>query len=342
MPPLDFPASPVNGQIYQQAGFPPYVYDSSLPGWKAQQFAVQRPIAAPGGVTRLGKTANQSIPNNAVTLLTWDSEVRDDYDAHSNSTNNSRITVPAGIAYARFRVGMGWAANSTGGRLLSVTRNTAGVYSGAADVVGDHRPARANGYQGADSGVISVTPGDHYEVWCLQDSGGALNLLGPSGSGSFPAFFEAEFYTSAIVHPGSFRGVVLNRTSNTTFTNSTVAVSFQVATIDTDGAWNVAQPSRITIPAGITRARFEAYPALANGGGNYYAQIARIGDAQAMRAIWQDSVIEGGPIISTGVIPVVPGEQYEFATYTSTVNRVVYGPAGNRAGRVSFDAQFWP
>lgn len=51
------------------------------------------PVSAGFPVCRLKKSANQAIGGTTTTLITWDQEVRDDLDWHSNTVNNSRITV---------------------------------------------------------------------------------------------------------------------------------------------------------------------------------------------------------------------------------------------------------
>ncbi len=192
---LDFPSSPSSGQLYAAPNGTTYVFNGAV--WAAQQFAVQAPMAAPGGVCRVGKTANQSIANGAVVLVTWDTESRDDYDAHSNTVNNSRITVPAGVSFARFRCGMCWTTNNSGQRSIIIQKNSAGTTAPFSTIAHDTRVGTSESGHLTDTGIIAVTPGDHFEVWVYQASGGALSIIGPAASYQFAAFFEAEFYTTS-------------------------------------------------------------------------------------------------------------------------------------------------
>lgn len=49
-------------------------------------------------------------------------------------------------------------------------------------IAADRRLIRNEGVMHADSGWISVAPGDHAEVSVLQGSGAALNLTGDAGA----------------------------------------------------------------------------------------------------------------------------------------------------------------
>jgi hypothetical protein len=122
----------------------------------------------------LRKTANQSISNSTVTALSFDSENFDTDGFHDNSTNNTRITIPAG----------------KGGKyLFTYLVRFAGNNSGRRDLA-----LQINGTQGAnfmrvqvnsDSGLatiynatclLNLSAGDYVESIVIQTSGGALNV----------------------------------------------------------------------------------------------------------------------------------------------------------------------
>lgn len=67
-----------------------------------------------------------------------------------------------------------------------------------------------------------------------------------------------------------YRGALLRRTSSLIGVAAPVLVPWQDAHYDTDGFWSAGTPSRITIPAGVTKVRFSGSVALAsstNAGG---------------------------------------------------------------------------
>lgn len=147
------------------------------------------------GRVRCVRTTNQSIGNNSTTLVTWDAEDYDTISAHDNSVNPSRITVPAGAVTAEFRANVTWSTASLAGnaRSFDLLLNSNGSFV-AANSIGNFTGTFINN-QGT-SGRIAVTPGDYFEVFAFQNSGGALNLLGPGGSRGGRSWFEAIFYTA--------------------------------------------------------------------------------------------------------------------------------------------------
>lgn len=117
----------------------------------------------------IGKTANQSVNNTTSTKLTFDVVTQDTHGAWS--TSNNRFTVgSAGV----FDVGgqIGWAANATGYRQISILVNGTTSYilnqttsAGAAD------PTTC----GFSSPTPYLNAGDYFELYAYQNSGGALN-----------------------------------------------------------------------------------------------------------------------------------------------------------------------
>lgn len=55
--------------------------------------------AVPNKMTRLRKSANQTLNASTTTTITWDTEDQDDEAMHDNVTNNSRITFPRAGVY---------------------------------------------------------------------------------------------------------------------------------------------------------------------------------------------------------------------------------------------------
>lgn len=114
----------------------------------------------------------QSIPNGALTPITFDSSVTDGYGGHSNVTNNSRYTAQVAGWYNILGV-VAFSANNTGTRTAEVFKNGAGfAYS---------QDWFAN--NGANAAVaitfvkVQLAVGDYVELNGYQTSGGALNTL---------------------------------------------------------------------------------------------------------------------------------------------------------------------
>lgn len=123
-----------------------------------------------------------SIPNNANTTLTWDSEIVDASNMHSTVTNTSRLTcVVAGVYLVTASVW--YVANGTGQRNIKIIKNAGAtapnLETRQAAWAGDWNVVQVTGLV-----VLALT--DYIECQTFQTSGGALNT-GSSQLGYFAA-----------------------------------------------------------------------------------------------------------------------------------------------------------
>lgn len=124
-------------------------------------------------------STTQSILDNTNTELDWDTEIVDEGDWF-DSGNPTRLTVPAGVSQVRVMGAAVFAANSTGIRQVFIRKNGANFVGrpGAS-----YNASAAGNYTSfVSSGILDVTPGDYFEMRVLQNSGGALNILGTDSS----------------------------------------------------------------------------------------------------------------------------------------------------------------
>lgn len=129
----------------------------------------------------LVQTSVQSMPNNAFTAITFNSETLDLLGAHDNSTNNSRYTPPVPGWYM-FSGGVSFASNATGARAARWRKN-------GSDVDGADASVQALTAQ-STSVTARVVPiqlngsTDYVELVGYQLSGAALNTsaTGPQSS----------------------------------------------------------------------------------------------------------------------------------------------------------------
>lgn len=143
-----------------------------------------------GGPTwAIYRATAQSIPNNAWTVVNFDSEDTDTGNMHSTSVNSFAVIINQPGLYAISGKG-GFVANNTGVRAVRLTRN-GNVINGSSVIV--------NATQGQ---VTSMTTPSCYvqcalsdvlavQVW-QQSGGGALNTssgtVGTDSAGDFPLF----------------------------------------------------------------------------------------------------------------------------------------------------------
>jgi len=117
-------------------------------------------------------SAALSIPNSTETAVGLNSETYDTSTFHDTSTNNSRLTVPAGKAgYYRIWGNLAFVTNATGLRSIRIKKNT------STDLV-DCQITSNSGYgtRLSTSTTVSLAVADYVEMYAWQNSGGALNV----------------------------------------------------------------------------------------------------------------------------------------------------------------------
>lgn len=121
----------------------------------------------------LTKSAAQSLSNDTVTVLSFDTEQHDTEDNHDTIINNSRITIKLPGKYL-FTGGARFDTNSVGTRIIFLRKNgttpiirSAMVSAGATQNTAPFIAA-----------VFNLLVGDYVELLAYQDSTGSLNVLG--------------------------------------------------------------------------------------------------------------------------------------------------------------------
>jgi hypothetical protein len=134
--------------------------------------------ATPTGAAFVGCQATstatpQAISNATATKVNLDSEDFDTDGFHSNVTNNTRITIPAGKGGYYFVYGLiHWSNNTTGRRVLYFSKNN------STDVQSEGFSVATNTQYPAIwlARVFNLAAADYLELEAFQTSGGSLNL----------------------------------------------------------------------------------------------------------------------------------------------------------------------
>ena len=170
--------------------------------WTAQRVAqaiaaLQTAAGAPKIVgAKVHDNSAQSISNTTFTAKVWDTEAYDTNSYHDNITNNTRMTIPAGVTRVRLTAHILWDFFNGNTRSIKIRKN--GVDGAIDDAVSTYQPkisqvaGQHSGVQGMfiDSGVITVAPGDYFEVLVWQNSGGNLNVT------AYQSWFQIEALTA--------------------------------------------------------------------------------------------------------------------------------------------------
>jgi hypothetical protein len=109
------------------------------------------------------KAADQTAANyTALTAIAWDSEAYDTDGFHDNATNNTRLTVPAGVGYVRLSGSVAISSITTGVYVITtLTKN------GSEDFAGHGGQTEQSGLSDRtvsfQSPVLAVSAGDYFE-----------------------------------------------------------------------------------------------------------------------------------------------------------------------------------
>lgn len=119
---------------------------------------------------RVMKTAIQTFAGETATVITWNTEVFDTDNYHSNVTNNSRLTVPR-TGYYSLKSVLSFGVDTSGARVLfyRVNGGTALALSTTTGV--SSRDTRLSG-----TIDLFLTSGDYVEILGLHASGGSLGV----------------------------------------------------------------------------------------------------------------------------------------------------------------------
>lgn len=134
-----------------------------------------------------------------------------------------------------------------------------------------------------------------------------------------------------------YRGVrVRNSADVTPSSASFFIVPWNVEDRDTDNFWSMAQPTRLVVPAGVTKVRASAYVRSAGGPSGRYIFIKRNGSYFIGGAGIGSAGVSYDSFLATDVINVVAGDYFELEVFGST--SPVTGGAGSPAGLASWFA----
>lgn len=143
----------------------------------SQFFVGSSSIVVQGGgvyspeIVRVTNSVAQSVADSSDVLLSFDTELRDDLNAHDNVTNNSRITIPAGMTLARFsgQVTLDVVAGDDFEVCqLMIVKNGLDLVALFSNAPNEYGSTLVGATANVFAEWIAVTPGDYYELFVRQ------------------------------------------------------------------------------------------------------------------------------------------------------------------------------
>lgn len=271
--------------------------------------------SVPFGGAMVKKASDETAANySAGVYVPWTAEEYDTHNIHDNSTNNSRLTVPTGVTRVRLAFNIEVAA-------ATVTASDffrAQIHKGGAFVIGcsynmveiSNNPAI--GISGS-TGVITVNPGDYFQLWLDTESDTSITL------DSTKCWFSMEIVESTLEATTNFRGAMVRKASDAAAANFTTAtaITWDTDVYDTDNIHDTSSnTSRLTVPSGVTKVRLKAQVELNSlTSGNWTAIVIRKGGVAAYSgcpaAVYEIDASFAVMNISSGVLNVSAGEYFE-------------------------------
>lgn len=237
----------------------------------------------------------------------------EDYDTdavHDNSTNNSRLTVPAGVTHVRisFSVSIGLHAADQYVRAF-LNKN------GVSTIIGLNRSAQEIGSTFAwfndHSAVMEVVEGDYFEIKVQTEADTSITV---EKNGTW---FAMEIV--APINRAAHQGAVVNLAADLTAQNLSAGVNLafdQEEYDDNDFHDLVTNKSRLTVPTGVTRVRISGNVSLSLVSANAQEVLEILKNGAVMdpgiEARLEMAATSPSLLVFTYTVIVVAGDYFEL------------------------------
>lgn len=279
--------------------------------------------------TKVSRHASNFDLGTEYTTVSWDTEVNDDLGCWE-SGSPTRLAVPDGKIKARICGFVIFDDSSSGTRGAKIIKN------GSTEICATTITPRNEGGMYIDTGIISVTEGDYFELQAYSGSS-SIELRGNDGWGH-PSWFEISFTDNMYT-----KNTKLFKYSYQTFSDSWATMSWSGAKKDDAGIWDPANPTLIKIPKGYKKARISFYLDLSYAASypGYNIAIHKTGETYPLGASSQFATYSRPGLLScTGWIDVAENDSF-YAVATASVTIAAFGQSTN-GGNTYFMIELLP
>lgn len=250
------------------------------------------------------RTVDQSVSAGVATVMQFDAESYDYTTAmHENVTNNSRFTVPSGVSRVKFSAGI----FSTEINLLEMLKNGATFRGGCRS----ETETAGNDGTSANSAVLAVTAGDYFEARGTVET--TTFVADPRTWGALE-----------VIDPTLRCALVYHSTTQSLSAGVNTILTWDSEEYD-DAAYHdtSTNPSRLTIPSGVTRVKVSAGIKGGNVTGQLLLEILKNG-ASARGAPRKDSdtPLEENLCVVSAVLEVTTGDYFEVQAFATSATSI--------------------
>lgn len=247
----------------------------------------------------------------------FDAEAVDTDAIHDTATNNSRVTVPAGVTKVRIRANARISAGTSGEWVRAEILKGGAAFDGmgsdrveVTDTIADLN---------AESAAVEVSGGDYFELFLETETDASITV---ERENTWLAMEIVEttdtvpsLRTVVASLPARWRGGRISKTANQTSIGAgVVEVTWDETTIDTDGIADLANEA-LVVPAGVSKVRLRAGVHIINAStaGGFFADIIKndgvLGDDRSQVRFERDAVAGNAAIqVLSPVLSVAEGD----------------------------------
>lgn len=245
----------------------------------------------------------------SLTAISFDAELYDVGGWHDNATNNTRLTVPAGVTKVRITAGvlmqLGTASDWNS---LVIHKNGAGFTGGSGQ--NTEPGVLATKRNGFTTSVLDVVEGDYFELKFQVEADTSITInQGTTFS------IQAVVTAAPSVTP---RGAFVRLTASEAVTTAGKRVPWDETAYDTDSIWSAGSATRLTVPAGVTHVQLVANVRFDDTAFTRTAEIWKNGATASDLPFEREDRQRGEMNIKSAVLEVVSGDYFELNLGTST------------------------
>lgn len=202
---------------------------------------------------------------------------------------------------------------------------------------------------GAFNGGTGNGSNPMYAVLWIGKSGGSIFPTFEDNAGKYLAVLPDETgaeWVSPQEAESGLKTALARLTADHTINAGWAPVAWDIdASADATGAWDIANPARITVPDGVTKVRLTGYAAFNNGSGDFrgvaFTKNGTNVDSNCVQVIPDNRTYEGNKTLISAWLDVEPGDFFIMQVDPGAAAQTLYSDANTGFGAGSFFQMEW-